>query len=166
LINRAILSTRFLLVGSDAASSGQAAMKAALFGILNMATLAVAESSHAESAKEVDPPIPKGAVHLICDSDAKMKEIFTHFPYPPAPKWVQSMFLSSTGIYRVELNPAGTVSAITILRSMGHSADARVMKTFILWKARTGPLRVVDVTWYYDKGRGSYMHGGGATVLH
>ena len=38
-------------------------------------------------AQIVNPPIPKGAVHLLVHNDAEAKKVFTYFPYPRYPDW-------------------------------------------------------------------------------
>jgi len=133
-------------------------MRKFLFLILSLCIL-VSLPSDGQTAKGnasafVNVPIPKGAVHLVATSDAQARQIFTYFPYPPTPQWgrrspfgVLPPTLPITGLYRLEVTPEGAVSAITILKSMGPAIDATAMKTFIHWRAKPGPLRVVDVGW-------------------
>jgi hypothetical protein len=56
---------------------------------------------------------------------------------------------NANGTYRVEVSPEGKVTAVTILKTLGKRLDSLVMKTFITWRGKPGPLRVVDVSWYY-----------------
>jgi hypothetical protein len=95
----------------------------------------------------VDPAIPKGAVHLLVHNDAEAKKVFTYFPYPPFPDWYQpdESRLADLGIYRLEVTPEGTVSAVTLLKSANRMMDVISMKTFTRWRAKAGPLRAVDV---------------------
>ncbi len=86
--------------------------------------------------------LPKGAVHLMVRSDADAQQIFTYFPSP----WIAAR-PGAVGMYRLELDPQGTVAAVTILRSMGPIRDSRIMKTFVTWRAKPGALRVVDISW-------------------
>ena len=75
-------------------------------------------------------------------SDADVRPIFTYFfPFP----WVEAK-PGAVGIYRLEVNSQGTVAAVTILKSMGSELDVRVMKTFVGWRAKPGPLRIVDIS--------------------
>jgi len=107
-----------------------------------------AQSKGAAGAQIVDPPIPKGAVHLLVHNDAEAKKVFTYFPYPQFPDWYQpedSLRPADLGIYRLEVTPEGTVSAITLLKSANRMMDVISMKTFVRWRAKPGPLRVVDV---------------------
>jgi len=97
----------------------------------------------------VDPAIPKGAVHLLVHNDAEAKTVFTYFPYPQFPDWYQPDFShpqpDDIGVYRIEVTPEGTVSAVTILKNANRMMDVISMKTFVRWRAKPGPVRVVDV---------------------
>ena len=86
--------------------------------------------------------VPKGATHLMVRSDADARQIFTYFPCP----WVAAR-PGAVGVYRLEVNSQGTVAAVTILKSMGPRRDTRVMQTFVGWRAKPGPLRIVDISW-------------------
>lgn len=110
-------------------------------------TTALALSKAAAGGPQiVDSAIPKGAVHLLVHNDAEAKEIFTYFPYPPFPDWYQPDEGSlDLGIYRLEVTPEGSVSAITLLKSANRMMDVISMKTCVRWHAKPGPLRVVDV---------------------
>jgi outer membrane biosynthesis protein TonB len=86
--------------------------------------------------------LPKGASHLIVRSDADARQIFTYFPYP-----LVAARRGAVGVYRLEVDSQGTVTAVTILKSMGPRRDVRVMKTFTGWRAKPGPVRIVDIGW-------------------
>jgi len=100
-------------------------------------------------AQTVNPPIPKGAVHLLVRNDAEAKRVFTYFPYPRPPDWYHPdeshPHPPDIGVYRIELTPEGAVSAVTILKSANRMMDVISMKTFVRWRAKPGPPRVVDV---------------------
>lgn len=85
--------------------------------------------------------LPKGAIHLMIRSDDDARQIFTYFPSPEV-----AATAGTLGVYRLEVNSQGTVAAVTILKSMGPSRDARVMKTCVGWRAKSGPLRIVDIS--------------------
>lgn len=91
------------------------------------------------------PSLPKGAVHLMVHSGGDAQRIFTYFPSPP---WVTAR-PRAVGLYRLEVNSQGTVAAVTILKSMGSELDVTVMKTLVNWRAKPGPLRIVDISWLY-----------------
>ena len=100
-------------------------------------------------AQIVTPPIPKGAVHLLVHNDAEAKKVFTYFPYPRYPDWYHPDESypnpPDIGIYRIEVTPEGSVSAVMILKNANRMMDVISMKTFVRWRAKPGPLRVVDV---------------------
>ena len=87
--------------------------------------LAVGMTAHAQSTGEagaqiVNPPIPKGAVHLVVRNDAEAKKVFTYFPYPRYPDWYQPDFSNphppDIGVYRIEVTPEGTRTTLPRLR--------------------------------------------------
>jgi hypothetical protein len=115
-----------------------------------IAAFVVAASAISRADEQiVNPTIPKGAVHLQVHNDAEAKKVFTYFPYPSYPDWYQPDWSrpqpTDLGIYRLEVTPQGTVSAITMLKSANRMMDVISMKTFVRWRAGPGPLRVVDV---------------------
>jgi hypothetical protein len=115
------------------------------------------------SPQIVDLAIPKGAVHLLVHNDAEAKPVFTFFPYPQFPDWYQPDDTGSrdVGIYRLEVTPEGTVSAITLLKSANRMMDVISMKTLVRWRAKSGPPRAVDVFISFGSrwlGPGSPMH--------
>jgi outer membrane biosynthesis protein TonB len=83
---------------------------------------------------------PKGAVHLVIHTDSDTRKIFTYFQYPQV-----SAPAGTTGLYRIEVNPDGSVAAVTILKSMGATMDVDMMKALVRWRAVPGPARIVDV---------------------
>ena len=99
--------------------------------------------STTEAQPSRDASLPKGAVHVMIHSDSDTRKIFTYFQYPQihAP-------VGSSGLYRVEVNPDGTVAAVSILKSMGSETDITMMKGFVRWRAVPGPVRVVDIPWH------------------
>ena len=109
-----------------------------------------------KAAKEISSKegtsIPKGAVHLVIHTEADARKIFNYFIFP---RLVAKP--GTTGLYRIEVGPDGTVAAVTILKSMGPEQDVLFMKAFITWRAAPGPLRLVDVPRriyrYYRVGR-------------
>lgn len=112
----------------------------------------------------LDVPVPPGATHILIggdDFDHKVKEVFTYFPYPQASQVGSIVPVNFSGVYRVEVNPEGKVTAVTILKTMGKRLDYLIMKTFLTWKGKPGPLRAVDITWFYHAGR-----AGGARSYH
>ena len=143
--------------------SVRAGVKTASFAILAVAMLAITASLHAQRTKPIveatpiEVPIPKGAVHIVAKlGDKDLSQVFTYFPYPPTPSDARNRILPlvRSGVYRIEVDPQGAVTAVTILKSLGRSMDFAAMKTFTGWKGKPGPLRVVDVTFtFWASGR-------------
>lgn len=131
-------------------------MRTALFAIPSIAIVLIVAPSHAEPASEAKPAAKsspgsskKEPVHLVVKSGAQLKEIFTYFPYPVPPTGLQSPNVS--GLYQLTIDPQGTVSQIKIVKTMGPIMDVTALKTLIRWKAKPGPLRMVDVPWSLTK---------------
>jgi hypothetical protein len=125
-----------------------ACLAAAIF-VVSLAAHAAPLPKHVED-KPLDIPIPKGAVHIVATTgDAVLKKEFDYFPYPYLSPTVRIVAPNANGTYRVEVDPAGKVAAITILKTLGKRLDYLVLKTFIRWKGKPGPFRVIDINWYY-----------------
>ncbi|MEP6604099.1 MAG: hypothetical protein ABJB69_09145 [Spartobacteria bacterium] len=111
--------------------------------------VAIHGAKPAPEATPIDVPLPKGAQHIVINAgDNELKQVFTYFPYPPLPTDTRGRVnsLRRSGTYRIEVNPDGSVGAVTILKSMGRSMDFGNMKAFAKWKGKPGGLRAVDVT--------------------
>ena len=138
-------------------------MLLAVFAVSANGAPLTAPKSHPEPTP-IDVPVPAGATHIVIKGDhfdQKIRDVFTYFPYPQAAKIGAIVPLNFSGVYRVEVSPEGKVSAVTILKTMGKRVDYVILKTFLTWKAKPGPLRAVDITWFYNPG-----HAGGARSYH
>ena len=112
-------------------------------------TEATPPPKHVED-KPLDVPIPPGAVHIVATAgDSEIRKVFTYFPYPMMPPNLRIIAPNESGLYRVEVSPEGKVAAVTILKTLGKRIDYIVLRNFVTWKAKPGPLRVVDIHWYY-----------------
>ena len=98
----------------------------------------------------------QGVVHVVLHSTPEFKQIFTYFPYPSIPAQYRFAKLSGTGVYRLTVDPQGNVTEIKILKKMGvfgdWPADVTALKTLIRWRARPGPVRIVDIPWTISPG--------------
>ena len=102
---------------------------------------------------DVNIPVPKGAEHILIENgDTDARRVFSYFPYPIPTGGRAINMTSNVGLYRLEIDPSGKVTAVTILKTMGAAWDQFVMKKMITWRARPGGLRVVDMRWYYHEG--------------
>jgi TonB family C-terminal domain len=86
----------------------------------------------------------KQPVHLVVRSDADARQIFSYFPYPT----LSQSNITGTGTYRLTVDSQGAVTQIQILKRFGvRVADVTALKTFIRWRGKPGPMRIVDVGW-------------------
>ena len=132
-----------------------------LIFVVSVTARAAAPPKHVED-KPLDVLIPKGAVHIVATAgDADIRKVFTYFPYPSLPGPLRIIAPNRSGVYRVEVSPEGTVTAVTILKTLGKRLDGQVMRTFITWKANPGPFRVIDISWFYTPAPAAASRGGG-----
>jgi len=108
-------------------------------------------------------------VHLVVKSRAEIKQIFTYFPYPAVPTELQGYAgskVGGAGIYRLTVDAQGAVTQVTILKGFTVAAvyderftnikgnpvpalDKVVLQALTRWRAKPGPMRVVDVHWSF-----------------
>jgi TonB family protein len=75
-----------------------------------------------------------------------LKPIFVSMPKPDYPLELRRMHLTGSGIFRMYIDEHGTVEAIKVRKSTGHSElDAQVVKDFGRWRAKAGPRREIDI---------------------
>jgi len=98
----------------------------------------------------------KDVVHLAPHSDADARQIFTYFPYPAIPSQYRFAKISGKGLYQLTVDSQGIVTEIKILKRMGvfgdWPADVTALKTLIRWRAKPGPIRIVDIPWIITPG--------------
>jgi hypothetical protein len=108
-------------------------------------------------------------VHLIVKSRAEIKQIFTYFPYPAVPTELQGYAgskVGGAGIYRLTVDAQGAVTQVTTLKGFTVAAvydegfsnlrgnpvpalDKVTLQALTRWRAKPGPMRVVDVHWSF-----------------
>jgi hypothetical protein len=108
-------------------------------------------------------------VHLVIRSRAEIKQIFTYFPYPAVPTELQGYAGSKgggVGLYRLKVDAQGAVTQVSILKGFTATAvydegfsnlqgnsvpalDKLMLQTLTRWRAKPGPMRVVDVYWSF-----------------
>ncbi|GEM_PF-5637323 len=87
--------------------------------------------------------------HIVVTSDADARKNFVTFTYPVQLAGWHSRGGLHLGFYRLEVSSEGQVTAVEILRSMGHTVDVIMLKQMIHWHARPGGERVIDVGWRF-----------------
>src|SRR5947207_4268774 len=113
-------------------------------------------------------------VHLVVRSSAEIKQTFTYSPYPAVPSELEGYAgsqVGGTGTYRLAVDPQGAVTQVTILKGFTVTAiyderfsnvkgnavpalDKVMVQALMRWRAKRGPLRVVDVHWSFGPIRG------------
>ena len=108
-------------------------------------------------------------VHLVVKSRAEIKQTFTYFPYPAVPTELQGYAGSKVvgaGLYRLMVDAQGTVTQVTVLKGFTVAAvyderfsnikgnpvpalDKVMLQALTRWRAKPGPMRVVDVHWSF-----------------
>lgn len=111
----------------------------------------------------------KQPVQLVVKSRAEIKQIFTYFPYPAVPTELQGYAgskVGGVGLYRLTVDAQGAVNQVTILKGFTVSAvyderfsdlkgnavpalDKIMLRALARWRAKPGPMRVVDVYWSF-----------------
>jgi TonB family protein len=65
---------------------------------------------------------------------------------PDYPYAARDQHVEGSGLYRLNINPDGTVSSVTVLKSTGHMLlDQAAIHAFRQWRFRPGALRVLKI---------------------
>jgi hypothetical protein len=146
-----------------------------LFAWIAVATLLLTTSYGAEPQKQTKRSSAntdragRKPVHLVVKSRAEIKQIFTYFPYPAVPTELQGYAgskVGGVGVYRLTVDAQGAVNQVTILKGFTVSAvyderfsdikgnlvpalDKIILPALARWRAKPGPIRVVDVYWSF-----------------
>jgi TonB family protein len=122
----------------------------ALTIVLPTAALGAELSKQTKGSSQSANRSAKQPVYLGVLSGANLKQIFTYFPYPTLPTEYQFSKINGNGMYRLTIDAQGAVAQIQILKRFGHPVvDLTVLKTFVRWRAKPGPTRIVDVGWWF-----------------
>lgn len=111
------------------------------------------------SAKNAGRPKSE-PVYLVVKSRADQNQIFSYHPYPAFENEIRFSKITGTGMYRLTVDAQGAVTQIQILKRFSGSHPGRggpgesgffpgfdklMLQTLIRWRAKPGPLRVVDI---------------------
>jgi hypothetical protein len=108
-------------------------------------------------------------VHLAVRSRADIKQTLTYSPYPVVPSELEGYAgsqVGGAGTYRVNVDGQGAVIRVTILKGFTVTAayderfsnlkgnpvpalDQVMLQALKRWRAKLGPLRVVDIYWSF-----------------
>jgi hypothetical protein len=146
-----------------------------LFAGIAVATLLLTTSNGAEPQKQTKRSSAntdragRQPVHLVIESRAEIKHVFTYFPYPAVPTELQGYAgskVGGSGVYRLTVDPQGAVTQVTVLKGFTVAAvyderfsnikgnpvpalDKIMLQALTRWRAKPGPMRVVDVHWSF-----------------
>jgi len=150
-------------------------IRKSLFTIVGLTITLISTSYAAEPSKQTKAGSENRArletrpIHLVVKSRAEIKQIFTYFPYPAVPTELQGYAgskVGGAGLYRLTVNAQGAVTQVTILKGFTVAAvyderftnlrgnpvpalDKVMLQALTRWRAKPGPMRVVDVHWNF-----------------
>jgi hypothetical protein len=108
-------------------------------------------------------------VHLVVRSTAEIKQTFTYSPFPTVPTELEGYGgsqVGGTGSYRLTVDAQGAITQVTILKgftvaevyderfsnvkgSTVPALDNVMVQALMRWRAKSGPMRVVDIYWSF-----------------
>jgi len=126
-----------------------------------------AKQTKAGSAKASRPE--KRPVHITVRSQPEIKQTFTYSPHPAIPTELQGYAgtqVGGTGTYRLIVDAQGAVAQVMILKGFTVTAvyderfsdvkgdavpglDQVMVQALQRWRAKPGPMRVVDIYWSF-----------------
>lgn len=150
-------------------------IKRLLFVVISLAIVFIYTSYGAEPPKQTKNSSAnasrseKKPVHLAVRSQADIKQTFTYSPHPSVPDELQGYAgtqVGGTGNYRMVVDAQGKVSQVTILKGFTVTAvyderfsdakgnavpalDQVMVQALARWRAKPGPIRVVDIYWSF-----------------
>ena len=111
----------------------------------------------------------KKPVHLVVRSRAEIKQTFTYSPYPSVPSELEGYAgskVGGTGTYRMVVDAQGAVTHVSIVKGFTVTAvyderfsdtkgnavpalDQVMVQALMRWRAKPGPLRIIDIYWSF-----------------
>jgi hypothetical protein len=108
-------------------------------------------------------------VHLLVRSRAEIKQTFTYSPFPTVPTDLEGYAgskVGGTGTYRLIIDAQGSVTQVSVLKGFTVAAvyderfsdikgnavpalDQVMVQALKRWRAKAGPMRVVDIYWSF-----------------
>lgn len=122
------------------------------------------KSGSANSSRQEKKP-----VHLVVRSKAEIKQTFTYSPYPSVPSELEGYAgsqVGGSGTYRMIVDAQGAVTQVNIVKEFTVTAvyderfsdikgnavpalDQVMVQALRRWRAKPGPLRVIDIYWSF-----------------
>jgi hypothetical protein len=146
-----------------------------LFAVIGLTSVLLSTSYSADAPKQKEGRLgnasrpDKTPVHLVVRSRAEIKQTFTYSPYPAVPSELEGYAgsqVTGTATYRMSVDVQGAVTQVTILKGFTVTAvyderfsdvkgnavpalDNVMVQTLMRWRAKPGPVRVVDIYWSF-----------------
>lgn len=146
-----------------------------LFAFIGLTSVLLYSISSAEQPKQTKNSSAntsrqeKQPLHLTVRSQADIKQTFNYSPHPSVPDELQGYAgtqVGGTGTYRMVVDAQGKVNQVTILKGFSVSAvyderfsdvkgntvpalDQVMVQALMRWRAKPGPMRVVDIYWSF-----------------
>jgi hypothetical protein len=146
-----------------------------LFAVIGLISVLLSTAYSADAPKKRKgssanaSPLERKPVHLVVRSAAEIKQIFTYSPYPAVPSELEGYAgsqVGGTGTYRLTVDAQGAVTQVTILKGFTVTAvyaerfsdvkgntvpalDKVMVQALMRWRAKPGPMRVVDIYWSF-----------------
>jgi hypothetical protein len=146
-----------------------------LFAVISLTSFLVIAAYGVEPPKQTNgrsattSASGKEPVHLVVRSRADIKQIFSYSPYPAVPSELEGFAgsqVAGAATYRLSVDAQGAVTQVAILKgfSITEVYDERVpylkgnpvpaldkvmVQALTHWRAKPGPMRIVDVYWSF-----------------
>lgn len=140
--------------------------------VSGLTTVFLCTSNSAElpkQAKTAKAGNEKQPVHVVVRSQTDIKQAFTYSPHPSIPTELEGYAgtqVGGTGTYRMVVDAQGAVTQVSILKGFTVTAvyderfadvkgnavpglDQVMVQALQRWRAKPGPMRVVDIYWSF-----------------
>ena len=170
-----IFAKWLVVIDTQASSAAMAFVARILVAVIGLTNVLLSTAYSADAPKQrrgssgnASRPENK-PVHLIVRSRAEIKQTFTFSPYPAVPSELEGYAgsqVGGTGTYRLIVDSQGAVTQVTILKGFTVAAvsderfsnvkgntvpalDKVMVQALMRWRAKPGPMRVVDIYWSF-----------------
>jgi hypothetical protein len=146
-----------------------------LFAVIGLTSIFLRPSYSADAPKQkkvtsANTSRPESKpVHLVVRSRAEIKQTFSYSPFPSVPSELEGYagsHVGGTGTYRLIIDAQGAVTQVNILKGFTVNAvyderfsnvkgnavpalDQVTVQALMRWRAKPGPMRVVDIYWSF-----------------
>ena len=170
-----IFAKWLVVIDTQASSAAMAFVARILVAVIGLTNVLLSTAYSADAPKQrrgssgnASRP-EKKPVQLVVRSRAEIKQTFTYSPYPAVPDELEGYAgsqVGGTGTYRLTVDAQGAVTQVTILKGFTVNAiyderfsnvkgstvpalDKVMVQALMRWRAKPGPMRVVDIYWSF-----------------